>query len=150
MESDFVEVSEALAVAAGRSPLECKMAAAINPAMATANGMSAKGGKLREISAFLFAIVQKHDYEDEQHHDGAAINNDLHCGNEFGAQQKVQTGKRDHYHDQRKRAVNRVTLQDQAYRAQYRQRRQHEKYDYGAAHQCILHRINRARDHEPR
>ena len=51
---------------------------------------AAKGGKLRKIGALFFAIVQKHDYEDKQHHDGAAVDDDLHGGNKFGAQQRYK------------------------------------------------------------
>ena len=52
----------------------------------------------------LRARVQQHDDEDEQHHDGARIDDHLRGGDELGAQQQVQHRQRAHDADQRKRA----------------------------------------------
>src|SRR5208282_412076 len=43
---------------------------------------------------FFFAGVEQHDDEDEQHHDGAGVDDDLDDGDEFGAEQQVDEGQR--------------------------------------------------------
>src|SRR5216684_1474844 len=63
--------------------------------------------EFRKVSALFFARVQKHDDEDEENHDGAAIDNDLDRGDELGAEKKIETGKGDHHNDERERAVDR-------------------------------------------
>src|ERR1700676_4686363 len=84
----------------------------------TGNGKSDRNARVscqvRKVGALFLPGVQQHDDEDEKHHDSAAVNDDLHGGNEIGAQQQIQTGERNHDHDQRERAVNRMALQDQA------------------------------------
>ena len=41
------------------------------------------------LGEFLCARIQKHDHENEQHHDGASVNDHLHGGHKFRAQQQV-------------------------------------------------------------
>src|SRR5262249_3748055 len=80
--------------------------------------------ELGKVGAFLFASVKKHDNEDEEHHDGAAIDYDLHGGDELGAHQQVKSGESDHHDNERQSAVNRVLLQNEADRADYGKRRE--------------------------
>src|SRR5208282_1200691 len=85
--------------------------------------------ELAEVGAFFDAGIEQHDYEDEQHHDRSGIDNHLHGGDEFRAEQQVQHGERDHDEDERKRAVNRLARQDQRERAQHGQERADEEND---------------------
>src|SRR5438874_13428197 len=39
--------------------------------------------ELGKVSPLFFAGVEKHDDEDKQHHDGAAVDDDLHGGDEL-------------------------------------------------------------------
>src|SRR5262249_8972153 len=92
----------------------------------------------------FFAGVQEHDDEDEEHHNGAAVNDDLDRRDEFRAHQQVETGKANHDHDQRERAVDRMLLQNEADRADDRQRRKYEKDEKWGAHGFALKRTTPA------
>ena len=58
----------------------------------------------------LRAGVQQHDDEDEQHHDGARVDDHLRRRDELRAQQQVQHRERAHHADQRERARDRMRL----------------------------------------
>ena len=62
----------------------------------------------------FFAGIQKHDHKDEKHHDRSAVNDDLHGGDEFRAQLEIKASECNHHHNQRKRAVNGMFLQNEA------------------------------------
>src|SRR5216683_2297929 len=70
--------------------------------------------ELREIGALFDSGIEQHDDKDKQHHDGAAVDDDLHRGHEFRAHQQIESRQRDHDHDERECAVNRMALKDQA------------------------------------
>src|SRR6266852_8236550 len=70
--------------------------------------------ELREIGALFDARIEQHDDEYEEHHDRAAVDDDLHSGHELSAHQQIKSSKRDHDHDERECAVNRMALKDQA------------------------------------
>src|SRR5260370_16203441 len=57
---------------------------------------SSEASKFREIGALFDASIEQHDDEDEQHHDGAAVYDDLHGGHTFRAHQQIKPGERDH------------------------------------------------------
>ena len=57
-------------------------------------------------------VLKKHDHENEEHHDGAGIDDDLRHGEEIRAEQEVESGERDHDADEREGARNRVRLDD--------------------------------------
>ena len=65
--------------------------------------------------------------EDEQHHHRAGIDDDLHRGDEFGAQQQIDQRQRSHHHDQRQRAVDGMLLHQEVDRTSYTQRREDEE-----------------------
>ena len=50
---------------------------------------------------------------DEEDHDGAGVDDDLGGGKELRAEREVEDGQRHHDHDERKRAVDGVALQQQ-------------------------------------
>src|SRR5882724_11825696 len=100
--------------------------------------------ELRKIRVLFFAGVQKHDHKNEQHHDRSAINDDLHGGDEFRAQQKIQAGECNHHHNQRKRAVNGMFLQNQAQGADDRKCSEDEEYDERCAHRLLRKSTNPA------
>src|ERR1700688_4987640 len=100
--------------------------------------------ELREIGALFDSGIQQHDYEDEQHHDGAAIDDDLHRRDEFRAHQKIETGERDHDHDERERAVNGMALEDKTNRANYTHGREDEENNQRRVHFGLLQRIAEA------
>src|SRR5262249_6897918 len=52
--------------------------------------------------------VEQHDDEDEEHHDGARVDDHLRGRDELTAQQQIEYGERHHHTDQRKRARNRL------------------------------------------
>ena len=79
------------------------------------------------FGALFHPGVQQHDDKDEQHHHRAGIDNDLHGGHEFRAQQQVQQGQRTHHHNQRQGAVDGVLLHQQVDRPTYTQRREDEE-----------------------
>jgi hypothetical protein len=68
-----------------------------------------KKGQTLSPAFFLFH-VKKHDYKNDEHHNGARLNNYLHSGNKRGGQHHVKTGKR--YEDTNKGngAVERIAL----------------------------------------
>src|SRR5206468_4810866 len=68
----------------------------------------------------------------------AAVDDDLHGSDEFRAQEQIQTRESDHHDDQREGAVNRMLLQNQAERANNRQRRQHIEDDELRRHFQLL------------
>ena len=62
----------------------------------------------------LFATrVEQHDSEDEQHHDGTGIDDDLRSGQKLCAQQQVEDGQRGHHHNQRQGAVDGMALEQE-------------------------------------
>ena len=85
---------------------------ASTPSSATQREADQQAARL-PLRALFFAGVQQHDDEDEQHHDGAGVHDDLHGGDELRAQQQVQYRERAHHHDQRQRAVDGMPLQQQ-------------------------------------
>ena len=95
------------------------------------------GGQPGEIRALFLASVQKHDHEDEQHHDRAAVHNDLHGRDKFRAHEQVEARECHHHDDERERAVNRVLLQNQADRAKNGKGGKHEEDNQGRSHQCF-------------
>jgi hypothetical protein len=48
-----------------------------------------QGGDPAAFGALFFAGVQQHDGDHKQHHDRAGIDDDLHGGHKFRAQQKI-------------------------------------------------------------
>src|SRR5271170_2555510 len=90
--------------------------------------------ELAVVGAFFDAGVEQHDHEDEEHHDGAGINDDLNCGDYFGAEQEVEHGERDHDENERQRAVNRLAREDKRDRAQHGEERANEEDDEGQGH----------------
>ena len=49
--------------------------------------------ELAEIRALFDACIEQHDYEDEQHHDRSGIDDHLHGGDKFRAEQQVEHGE---------------------------------------------------------
>src|ERR1700678_113767 len=77
--------------------------------------------------SLFFAGIQQHDDEDEQHHDGTGVDDYLHRGDEFGAQEQINDRQRTHHHDQRQRAVDGVLLHQQVNGARHAQNRENKK-----------------------
>jgi len=77
----------------------------------------------------------------KQHHDRAAVNDDLHGGDEFRSLEQVKARERNHDDDQRQRAVNRVTLQDQADRSRHCHSRQNQEHRDLQRHGFVLSRL---------
>src|SRR5216110_1698253 len=82
----------------------------------------------------FFAGVQEHDDEDEKDHDGTAVDDDLHHGDKFRAHKEIEAGEADHDDDERKRAVNRMFLQDEAEGAEDGESGEDEEGEDGGAH----------------
>jgi hypothetical protein len=82
--------------------------------------------------------------KNEEHHDCAGVDDNLHGGHKFRALQKVKPCERDHDHDQRKRAVNRVPLQDQAQRSGYGDRGEDQENRHLRRDHRIPRRVPRA------
>src|SRR6266852_89134 len=101
---------------------------------------TSEGGEFRKIGAFFLACIQKHDDEDEENHDGAAIHDDLDGGDELGAEKQVQASESHHHNDERESAVNRMTLKNQADRAENGQRGENEENEESTGHTRILQR----------
>src|SRR5262245_48922176 len=101
---------------------------------------AAELGEFGKVGALFFAGVQKHDDEDEKHHDRAAIDDDLHRGHELCAHQQVEPGERDHHDDERECAMNGMLLQDQADCADYGERSEKKENDQWSAHLPALQR----------
>src|SRR5229473_5591925 len=108
---------------------------------------SREASKLREIGALFDAGIEQHDDEDEQHHDGAAIDDDLHRGHKFRAHQQVETGERDHNHDERERAVNRMALEDQVNCADDAHGREHKENNQRSVHLIAPPKEGRSGEH---
>src|SRR5215472_6812498 len=53
------------------------------------SGNAQHQGHAAAATAFFRARVQQHDDENEQHHDGSGIDDDLDGGDKFGSQQQV-------------------------------------------------------------
>ena len=49
--------------------------------------------ELAVIRALFDACIEQHDYEDEQHHDRSGIDDHLHGGDKFRAEQQVEHGE---------------------------------------------------------
>ncbi len=79
------------------------------------------------FGALFLAGIQQHDDEDEQHHDGAGVDDDLHRGDELGAQQQIFHCQRSHHHHQRQRAVDGMPLHQQVDRARHADHTEHRK-----------------------
>src|SRR5580693_7983021 len=90
--------------------------------------------ELAEVSAFFDACIEQHDYEDEQHHDRAGVDDNLHRSDKLRAEQQIEHGERNHDQNQRERAVNWLAREDQRERAQYGEQRAKEEYDKGQSH----------------
>ena len=82
---------------------------------------------LAAFGAFFFSGVQKHNDENKQHHDGAGINDYLHCSDKLSSQQQVLHCQRPHHHHQRKRAVNGMPLHQQVHRPRHANRPERQK-----------------------
>src|SRR5579859_1261472 len=67
-------------------------------------------GEFRKVRVLFFAGVQKHDDEEEEDHDRAAVDDDLDHGDKFGAHEEIKSGEANHDDDKRKGAVNRMAL----------------------------------------
>src|SRR5258708_20298264 len=66
-----------------------------------------------KVGVLFFASVQEHDDQDEEHHNRATVDDDLHRSDEFRTHQQVETGESDHHDDYQNRAVDRMLLQNQ-------------------------------------
>ncbi len=111
-------------------------AAAMPRPMISAGTPSMVATRLACGSALFLARVQQHDDEDEQHHHRAGINDDLHGGDELGAQQQINQRQRAHHHDQRQRAVDGVLLHQEVDRPSDAQRRENEEQNK-RQHDCL-------------
>jgi len=76
--------------------------------------------------------------------DRATVDDDLHGSDKFRSHQQIKPGQRDHHHDERQRAVNRVALQDEAHRADNTHRGEDEENDERHVHQWLLQRMAEA------
>ncbi len=79
------------------------------------------------LGALLFTGVEQHDHENKEHHDRAGVNDHLHRGNEFRAQQKIFDRKGSHHRDQRKRTVDGMALYQQVDRSRHANRSKNRK-----------------------
>src|SRR5215470_11703957 len=98
----------------------------------------------RKVGALFFSGIQEHDDEDEENHDGAAVNDDLHSGDKFRAHQEIETRETDHNDDKRKSAVNRMLLQDEAERAEDGESGEDEEDEQHGRHGLLLSRTTAA------
>src|SRR5205823_12603630 len=88
---------------------------------------SGRTSQLGKTGVFFHDVIQQNNHKDEQHHDRAAIDNDLHGRNELRTHQQIESSERHHHHDQRKRTVNRMLLQNQVDCSDYGERGQDEE-----------------------
>src|ERR1700722_13930803 len=105
---------------------------------------SREAGQLGLAGVLLDAGIQEHDDEDEEHHDGAAVDDDLDGGDKLRAHQQIQSGERDHDHDERKRAVNGMLLKNEADSADEGERGKHEENDQRGGHGLLRNRTKNA------
>ena len=76
---------------------------------------------------FLLACIEQHDHEDEQHHNGARVDDHLHGRDEFRTQQQIFRRQRTHHDHQRKCAVDGMRLCNQVDRTRYADRTENQK-----------------------
>src|SRR6266478_1370465 len=107
-----------------------------------------EASEFREIGALLDSGIEQHDDEDEEHHDGAAVDDDLHGGHEFRAHQQIEPGKRNHDHDERERAVNRMALEDQANCASDAHGRERKENNQRSVHLIAPPKEGRGSEHD--
>jgi hypothetical protein len=69
----------------------------------------------------FFGKIQQHDHEQEEHHDGPAVYQNLDYGKELGFEEQEYPGYRDEIQDQEKSAVNRIPAGDHADSGSYGQ-----------------------------
>ena len=72
----------------------------------TASGRWARQGLLGQV--LLAVDAEEHDHEEEQHHDGAGVDDDLHGGQEVGLLLDEEHGHPEQRHDQHQRGVHGV------------------------------------------
>jgi hypothetical protein len=88
------------------------------------------------MESFLHVVleVQVHDHEQEQHHDRAGVDDDLHHPDELGAEQQVEAGQRAEREHEEQGTRHRIAVQDdhqaradQDGREHREQRRDHDR-----------------------
>src|SRR5579864_2571942 len=62
---------------------------------------------------FFYPGIEKHDDEDEENHNGAGVDDDLHGGDKLRAQQHVFAREGGHDRDQRQGGIDRMSLHQQ-------------------------------------
>src|SRR6266487_3430665 len=78
------------------------------PSEGKSERQSSKFGEFLKIGMLFYAGIQKHDHKNEKDHDCSAINDDLHGGDEFRAQQEIEAGKRNQDKEYDKRCAHRL------------------------------------------
>ena len=74
------------------------------------------------LRGVLARHVQQHHDEQEEHHDRAGVDDDLHDRDERRVEQHVEAGQRAERRDQQQHAVDRVALRDDEQRGADRER----------------------------
>ena len=91
------------------------------------SGNAEQGRNAAALGVLLFAGIQQHDGNHKQNHDRAGVDDHLHGGHKFRAQQKILGSQRGHHHDQRQRAVDGMALHQQVDRPRHADRSEKEK-----------------------
>jgi hypothetical protein len=73
--------------------------------------------------------VQQHDHEQEEHHDGARVHQDLDDPDEVRTQQRVDRRQAEERHDQPERAGDRALPRHHHERRRRREHAEHEEQD---------------------
>src|SRR5690348_4299726 len=91
-----------------------------------------------QIRAHFHSGVEQHNYEHEQHHNGAGINENLYGRDKRRAEQQVQDRQRHHHQHERKGTVHRLAREDQSNRAQHGYHAARDEHQHRHAHERIL------------
>jgi hypothetical protein len=89
------------------------------------------GGTERAAGAHrLLLEVEQHDHEQEEHHDGARVHDDLDGREEVGLERDEDDGEREQRADERQGCVHRLAQQHHAERADHHHDREHDEGDH--------------------
>src|SRR5262249_61870281 len=90
--------------------------------------------------------VDQHDEKNENNYNLARVDNALHRRDKLRSHQQIQSRERYHHHDERKRAVDRMLLENQADCTNHRECGEHKEDDERRGHwrpHCIFAKITK-------
>ncbi len=80
------------------------------------------------VERFVLVQIQKHNDENDENHNRARVNQNLHGGDERRGERHVNTGERNQNADQRNRAVQRISVINERNRARNGESGEQKKY----------------------